>query len=133
MTLHRFILFTFSFLILSLGPVMADDVTARHEQRERTINALQDDLKTDPTNADLWLHLGFAYRKTDKIDDAQKAFEKAVSLDANNRDGLYMLGLIYEKKHDTQKALETWKRYVAVENDAEKKNIGQKHIHHLSQ
>src|SRR5882724_4300958 len=71
--------------------------------KDRALAVLEQSVKTDPNNSELWLHLGFAYRKLDKIDQAQSAFEKVTTFDAHSRDALYMLGLIYEKKHDTQK------------------------------
>src|SRR5690349_2171175 len=73
-------------------------------QNERTVSALEENLKNDPTNSDLWVHLGFAYRKTGQINDAQKAFEKAVSLNPKESNAYYMLGLIYESKHMTPDA-----------------------------
>ena len=101
--------------------------------QERAVSALEQDVKTDPNNAELWLHLGFAYRKLNKIDQAQNAFEKASSLDPHNREALHMLGFIYEKKHLTQDAERIWKQYLALETDAAERDEVEKHIHHLSQ
>ena len=102
-------------------------------EKDRAVSALEEDVKTDPNNAELWLHLGFAYRKLDKIDQAQKAFERATSLDPKSKDAFFMLGLIYESKHQNPEALQAWKSYMAIETSSEKRDIAQKHIHHLSQ
>ncbi len=67
------------------------------------------------------------------IDKVQAAFEKALAANPQNKEALYMLGLIYEKKHQTPAALQTWENYRALETDPEKREIAQKHIHQLSQ
>jgi cytochrome c-type biogenesis protein CcmH/NrfG len=108
-------------------------VRAADPQKERAVSALEEDLKTDPNNAELWLHLGFAYRKLGKIDQAQNAFEKVSSLNPNEKDAFFMLGLIYESKNQKDAAEKAWKSYLAAETDAGKRSIAQKHIHHLSQ
>src|SRR5580692_4926054 len=91
-------------LILILT-VAAPAIATGPNDKQDAVSALEQDVKTNPNNAELWLHLGFAYRKDDQLDKAQNAFEKVSSLDPNNRDALYMLGLIYEKKHENEKAL----------------------------
>jgi cytochrome c-type biogenesis protein CcmH/NrfG len=101
--------------------------------KERAVSALEQDIKTDPNNPELWLHLGYAYRKTGQLGQAQKAFEKTAAMDPRNRDALYMLGLIYEKKNQPQDALRIWNAYLSAETDPAKREIAQKHIHHLNQ
>ena len=115
-------------LCLSFHPARAAD-----PQQERATAALEQDLKTDPNNAELWLHLGFAYRKMGRIDQARNAFEKASSLNPKEKDALFMLGLIYESKGQTDAAQKAWTSYLAAETDSEKRALAQKHIHHLSQ
>ncbi len=111
----------------------AADSASVGAQQERAVSALEQDLKTDPNNAELWLHLGFAYRKLNKIDQAQSAFEKVIALAPNNKDASFMLGLIYESKNMKPEAEKAWKSYLAAETDHEKREIAEKHIHHLSQ
>src|SRR5689334_3271556 len=114
-------------------PVHGLDSASPGTQRERAATAIEEDLKTDPNNAELWLHLGFAYRKLNKIDQAQSAFEKVVALSPNNKDATFMLGLIYESKNMKAEAEKAWKNYMATETDPEKRAIAEKHIHHLTQ
>jgi cytochrome c-type biogenesis protein CcmH/NrfG len=118
-------------MVMGVG-VHADDPTTSG-QKERAVSALEQDTKTDPNNAELWLHLGFAYRKLDKIDQSQNAFEKAALLNPQAKDAYFMLGLIYESKHQKAEAEKAWKSYLAVEKDPEKRAVAEKHIHHLSQ
>lgn len=115
-----------SFAAGSRAEPMSDD-------KERAVAALETALKADPSNTELWIHLAFAQRKLDRIDQAQASFEKAVSLSPKNEDALYMLGLIYEKKEMKADALRTWKQYLTVSTNPEKKSVAEKHIHHLSQ
>ena len=113
--------------------LFAADAQSMRAQETRTIAVLEQALKTDPTNGDLWIHLGFAYRKSGDIDQAQKAFTQAATLSPQDPDSLYMLGLIAESTHQTADALRWWKKYVAVETDPAKKAVGENHIHHLTQ
>jgi cytochrome c-type biogenesis protein CcmH/NrfG len=101
--------------------------------KQGAVTALEQDVATYPNNPELWLHLGFAYRKMGEIDKAQTAFEKAAALDSRNPDALYMLGLIYEKKNMKQDAIRVWKQYAASEKDASRRAEAENHIHHLSQ
>lgn len=116
-----------AFFVQAAGPSDSGDA------RTRAVSALEEDIKTDPNNAELWLHLGFAYRKLEKIDQAQNAFEKVVALNPGSADPYFMLGLIYESKHQNAQAGEAWKKYLAAETNPEKRAIAEKHIHHLSQ
>lgn len=120
-------------LLLLASPAPAAEPPAARQEKERAISALETAIKADPNNAELWIHLAFANRKLDRIDRAQEAFEKAVALSPGNQDALYMLGLIYEKKEMKAEALKTWKQYLAVSTNPEKKTVAEKHIHHLSQ
>jgi cytochrome c-type biogenesis protein CcmH/NrfG len=102
-------------------------------QQERAAAALEQDLKSDPDNAELWLHLGFAWRKLEKISLAQTAFEKVAALNPREKDAYFMLGLIYEKQHKSEAAKKVWETYLSLEKDVGKRAVAEKHIHHLSQ
>jgi cytochrome c-type biogenesis protein CcmH/NrfG len=69
----------------------------------------------------------------DDINQVQASYEKALSQDPHNRDALYMLGLIYEKKQQKQDALQAWRNYLSAETDPAKREMAAKHIHQLSQ
>lgn len=115
------------------GSAFAEEAPRNVEQKERAVAALEQAIKADPNNAELWVLLAFANRKLDRIDKAQEAFEKASSLDPRNQESLYMLGLIYEKKDRKADALRVWKQYLEVSTNPEKRAVAEKHIHHLSQ
>lgn len=120
-------------LLLSVRSARTEGPAASSPEQERAVAALEQDLKTDPNNAELWLHLGFAYRKLGNIDQARNAFEKVSSLNPKEKDAFFMLGLIYESEHQKDAARKAWTSYLAAETDREKRAIAQKHIHHLSQ
>ena len=119
-------------LLLSLS-VPGRTADSGQDQKQRAVSALEQAVKADPGNSELWLHLGFAYHKLGQIDPAQTAFEKAATLDPHSRDALYMLGLIYEKKGQKQEALKVWKQYLSTETDTAKRDVAEKHIHQMSQ
>src|SRR5690349_5776924 len=104
--MRRFILFTLPFLT---GLVAFGWANANTDSQQRAVEALQKAIQSDPQNAELWTHLGFAQRKLDQLDAAAVSFEKAVSLNPSSQESLYMLGLIYEKLKRPQEALRVWK------------------------
>ena len=63
-------------LILLLAAVVLLAVPALTDNRQEAVSKLEQDVKSSPNNPELWLHLGFAYRKADQIDQAQSAFQK---------------------------------------------------------
>ena len=119
--------------LFSLGSLFVHADNASNDPKMRATMALEQDVKTDPSNAELWLHLGFAYRKDNQNDKAQTAFEKASTLDPHSSDAFYMLGLIYESKHQTEDARKAWQSDMSVETDAAKRAVAEKHLHHLSE
>jgi len=109
------------------------DVRAESTARDRAVDVLKENVVKDPSNPELWLHLGFAYRKQGNLPQACEAFEKAISLDPQNQESLFMLGLLYEKSNKTSEALRVWKQYLATSTDPDKRAMAEKHIHQLSQ
>jgi len=101
------------------------------EELKKDISALQEAVKLNPGDTELYIRLGFAYAKLEQADDAQKAFETAVRLDPKKAIAHYMLGLIYEKKGLREKALASWQ--ACLENAAEHhlRETALKHLHHL--
>ncbi|MFA6435394.1 MAG: tetratricopeptide repeat protein [Elusimicrobiales bacterium] len=93
--------------------------------------ALEEAVKLEPADIELYIRLGFTYAKLEQADDAQKAFENAVRLDPKKAIAHYMLGLIYEKKGLKENAVAAWK--ACIENTAEPRlrETALKHLHHL--
>jgi cytochrome c-type biogenesis protein CcmH/NrfG len=103
-----------------------------HEEALRVRIDLEQSLKSDPGNSELWMHLGFTNHDLEDVDGAQRAFEKSAVLNPRNADALYMLGLIYEKKKMTSEALKSWKAFLDISQDPWKRDVAVKHIHHLN-
>ena len=125
--------YTSLLLITVLGFARSADTQSALAQKERATAAIEQAIKTDPNNAELWVHLGFAHHKQGQLDQALEAFEKASQLDPHNQDALYMLGLIYESKGQKQDAIKAWRDYSTVVTDPSKRAVAEKHIHLLSQ
>jgi serine protease Do len=53
-----------------------------------------------PQNSDAWYELGVANENLNKIDEAEKAYQESVKLDATNTDALLRLGVIAQSKGD---------------------------------
>jgi cytochrome c-type biogenesis protein CcmH/NrfG len=123
----------FSMLILIAVTSSPAFSVSTPEQKQRALGLLEQAVKTDPRNPELWIHLGFAYRKEGRMDKAQQAFEQARTIDPSSREALYMLGLIYEKQNLRAQAQSTWNQYIQVETDPIKKAEGQKHLDVLKQ
>lgn len=116
---------------LAFGLRVASSETPKDPDAIRAKAAIEEAVKKDPANAELWLHLGFAFKKLDDADGAQKAFEKVVELNPKSASAHYMLGLIYEKKKMKEQAIAAWKACLANATEDSMKEIAQKHLGHL--
>ena len=97
-------------------------------QAKQAREVLLEGLKKYPENAVLWLQLGFNEKRLGDVDAAQRAFEKVVSLNPQNADAYYMLGLIYEKKKLKDQAVAAWKSCLANTKEDPIKEVAQKHL-----
>ena len=59
----------------------------------------------DPKDAGALSNLGVAYRQTNKIDEAQKYFQKSLELKPDSADSHFNLGVVYRRKKMTQEAI----------------------------
>ncbi len=126
----RFIPYGPAVVLVTVAMVYAADPS---ESQLRATAALEQAVKTDPNNPDLWIPLGFAYRKMEQLDRATQAFEKAAVLNPKSQEALYMLGLIYEKQNRKADARRVWKQYLDATTDPEKRSMAEKHLHQLGQ
>jgi len=124
-------------LLAAAVPVLAQSAprdirTQSVQELKQTAAELEEAVKRQPGNAELYIKLGFTYTRLEKADDAQRAFESAVLLDPKRAIAHYMLGLIYEKKGLKDKAIASWQ--ACLDNAAEPhlRETARKHLHHLS-
>jgi len=59
-------------------------------------------LAIDPKNTDAWYELGFAQENLHKLNEAKKAYQQSVALDANNTDSLIRLGVLAQSAGDKE-------------------------------
>jgi hypothetical protein len=59
-------------------------------------------LAIDPKNTDAWYELGFAYENLHQFDEAKKAYQQSVVLDANNTDSLIRMGVLAQSAGDKE-------------------------------
>lgn len=98
------------------------------DEVKRAKAAIEEALQKDPENSQLWVHLGFAERNMQQIDQAQTAFEKAIALNPKNVTAHFMLALIYEKKKSFDKARTSWRVCLEHSKDERIKEIARKHL-----
>jgi len=68
------------------------------------IKQLKKYIKKDGSSADAYNYLGFSYRKTGKLPDAFKAYEKALALDPKHLGAHEYLGEAYLMNKEPEKA-----------------------------
>jgi cytochrome c-type biogenesis protein CcmH/NrfG len=113
---------------LGIWPRAAEPSAKSEAERARA--AIEESLRKDPANSELWTHLGYAWRELGSIDESQRAFEKAVSLNPKNLKAGFMLGLIYEKKKLKEKAIAAWTACLASP-EPKVRDIAKSHLHRL--
>ena len=113
-------------------PPQAPDSPEVIAQLKKDAAALEQQVKASPKDTELYVKLGFAYARLHQADDAQRAFETAVTLDPSKAIAHYMLGLIYEKKGMHEKAVAAWKACLENTQDPRLRETAVRHLHHLS-
>lgn len=94
--------------LMYLSRVYLDD-----RNYEDMVPLLETAKDVDPTNADVQLTLGIAYRGVERLDDARKAYEQALVLRPTDPTPHFNLGILlgdYEKDYDG--AIAAFQRYV---------------------
>ena len=76
---------------------------------------VEEALKEFPGSASLWLALGIAQFDDNKISEAQKAFEKALSIDSKLVSALAYLGAVYVEQARYNDAVKIYEQAVAVD------------------
>jgi len=72
-----------------------------------------------PENAIAWTDLGEAYAGLNRHDDAIKAYQQAVKIDAKYAWAWYKLGTAYEDLKRYNEAIEVWRQNLRINPDAE--------------
>ncbi len=80
------------------------------EMVKKSIEQYQIITTKDPKDIESWLTLGRLFRVSQNSVEAEKAFKKALDLDANSEDALIGLSLVYADVGDTKNQIEMLKR-----------------------
>lgn len=86
----------------------------------------------NPSDLQACVHLGYAYLDAGKMDEAVGAFDKALSLDSENPDAHYGIGLIYKSRGDSQAAIKHFRAYLKKEPRGRTARAVRKQIDKLS-
>jgi len=80
------------------------------EMVRKSIEQYQIITQKDPSDIDSWLTLGRLQRVAQNSVEAEKAFKKAVEIDASNEDALTGLAMVYSDVGDTKNMIEMLRR-----------------------
>ena len=81
---------------------------------EKAIESCLRGLMYDPTLAEAYSALGFAYMSKKSVDEALSAGQKAIELDPNNFTGYWILGRLYHLTDRDREAVEMHKKAIAL-------------------
>ena len=73
----------------------------------------------DSTDVSVYLKLGQAFSRMERYESAEKAFFRATIVNPGEPQPWYFLGLLYEMQSDTAKAVEAYRKFIAVKPDDE--------------
>lgn len=80
-----------------------------------TVPLLEQAVKLDPNNGDLYLTLGVAYRGMNRLDDAKAAYDKALALNPSDPAPHFNQGvLLGDYRKDYTGAVEAFNRYISA-------------------
>jgi tetratricopeptide (TPR) repeat protein len=76
-------------------------------------------LKENPDNVQAWVELGNAFFDINRFVDAINAYEKSLSIQADNPHVLTDLGVMYRRNNEPEKALTAFNKAITVQSDFE--------------
>ena len=131
----------FSLFFLFLSPVLADGPATQHFQTglayerlgryDEAYTELQLAFALNPNDAQMALALGIVACRLGRLEAAQRALERSISVDSSSIASYYHLALLYEKNGTTDRALDAWHRFLSLSQDETLKSIAKKHIQYL--
>jgi Flp pilus assembly protein TadD len=136
----RLIVAIVTLCILTCGSLWAESAGAQHFQTglayerlgryDEAYTELQLGFALDPDNTSNAVALGVVACRLGRIEVAQRALERSIAVDSNSI-ASYYLALIYEKNGTIDRALDTWHRFLSLNQDETLKIIAKKHIQNL--
>lgn len=77
------------------------------------IPALQRSAAANPTDVDVRVRLGAAYRAAGRLDDAERVLEAALKLNPSSEQTISLLGLVYDQAGADSSAVAMYRRYLS--------------------
>jgi tetratricopeptide (TPR) repeat protein len=104
----------------TMAPMDGQNVAPANLSQEQLnrINSLKEQIQNDPT-APAWSQLGHLYFDTGQLEKAIEAYEKSISLNANQPNVLTDLGVMYRRNKNPKKAIEQFNKAIAISPDHE--------------
>jgi tetratricopeptide (TPR) repeat protein len=98
---------------------------------EEAYTELQLAFALDDQDTNKALALGVVASRLGRFAEAQRALEHSIVTDANSVASYYHLALLYEIQDQTERAMESWHRFLQLSQDEELKLIARKHVERL--
>ena len=93
------------------------DHNAGHAEANHFLGAMKRAAASPRATAEMHNHLGAAFNKLGRKDEAAQAFERAVAINPGYADALHNLGVIYGEKQKTEQAINAFRQAVALKPD----------------
>jgi tetratricopeptide (TPR) repeat protein len=84
-----------------------------------------------PEDAQVAAALGIVATRLGNYEEALRALEHSITLEAGSCASYFELAFLYEKKNMPERAVESWNRFLALSQDEPLKRIARKHIAYL--
>lgn len=85
----------------------------------KAVTAYEHALELRPMDVGVWSDLGVMYRRTDRFEDAIRAFKQAASLDPKHIVSRFNMGIVYlHDLNDKANALKAWEGVLAIDPNA---------------
>ena len=78
------------------------------------VEMLETALRKEPKNPDILVDLAEALYHQDELGEAERYLEQARSLDPGNTEAILLVGLVHEKRGDTDAAIEAYRSYAQM-------------------
>jgi len=100
---------------------------------EGTLADLENKLKSDPSNIELWFRVGKKYHERKRFDEGLVNFNKVISLDPEDKfqkasEALFNIGLMYMRQKDYSKAIKEYQKLIKEYPESEMRLDAEEYI-----
>jgi len=98
---------------------------------DRAVKILEVLCRANPKNVDYLFALGNSFFYLGRYSEAEERFDAVLKIKSGHLKALYALATVYEKEGRSEKAIETWRRYLALDGTSEWADEARKHLSSL--